>query len=94
MRPSDLAALILATGLEGNFGPGKCNRGIGSARGLDLGHVSEFTRPDAEVYHYNVGNGKVLKKVGFEHFATLKYGVWKNGKLADLELWGIVRPGL
>lgn len=54
----------------------------------------KFMRFDAEVYDYNLGSGKVLKKVGFEHLTTLKNAVWKDNKLAGLELWGLVRPGL
>jgi [ribosomal protein S5]-alanine N-acetyltransferase len=54
----------------------------------------KIVRLDAEVYDFNVGSGKVLKKAGFEHLTTLKCGVWKDGKLAGLELWGLVRPGL
>jgi ribosomal-protein-alanine N-acetyltransferase len=39
-------------------------------------------------------SGRVLRKVRFEHLTTLKCGIWNGGKLAGLELWGLVRPGL
>ena len=54
----------------------------------------KIVRLDAEVYDFNVGSGRVLQKVGFEQLATLKNAVWKDGKFAGLELWGMVRPGL
>jgi RimJ/RimL family protein N-acetyltransferase len=54
----------------------------------------KIVRLDAEVYDFNPGSGRVLQKVGFEHLTTLKYGIWKDGKLAGLELWGIVKPGV
>lgn len=54
----------------------------------------KIVRLDAEVFDFNVGSGKVLKKVGFELATTLKYAIWKDGRLADLEIWGTVRPGL
>ena len=49
---------------------------------------------DAEVHGFNPGSGRVLRKVRFEHLTTLKCGIWNGGKLAGLELWGLVRPGL
>ena len=54
----------------------------------------KIVRLDAEVHDFNPASGRVLRKVGFEHYTTLKCGIWKDGKLAGLELWGIVRPGL
>lgn len=54
----------------------------------------KIARLDAEVYGFNTGSKKVLRKVGFELLTTLKHAVWKDGKLADLDIWGMVRPGL
>ena len=54
----------------------------------------KIVRIDAEVHDFNPGSGKVLSKVGFTHLTTLDYAIWKDGKLAGLELWGMVRPEL
>lgn len=50
-----------------------------------------FRGSDAEMHDFNVGSGRVLRKVGFEHEGTLKWGIWKGGRLAGLEIWGLVR---
>jgi ribosomal-protein-alanine N-acetyltransferase len=54
---------------------------------VDLGDVSEDREVTvhAEVYDFNPGSGRVLK-VGFEHLTMRKYGIWKDGKLAGLEV--------
>jgi RimJ/RimL family protein N-acetyltransferase len=51
---------------------------------VDLGDVSEDREVTvhAEVYDFNPGSGRVLKKVGFEHLTMRKYGIWNDGKLA------------
>jgi hypothetical protein len=56
--------------------------------GVDLGDVSEDREVTvhAEVYDFNPGSGRVLKKVGFEHLTMRKYGIWNDGKLAGGEV--------
>ena len=49
----------------------------GSSRGFP-----KFVRIDAEMHDFNVGSGRALRKVGFEHEGTLKWGIWKGGRLA------------
>jgi [ribosomal protein S5]-alanine N-acetyltransferase len=58
------------------------------------GTFPKILRVEAEVYEFNGGSGRVLGKVGFVHKATLKCAVWKDGKVAGLEVWGMVRKGL
>jgi RimJ/RimL family protein N-acetyltransferase len=55
---------------------------------VDLGDVSEDREVTvhAEVYDFNPGSGRVLKKVGFEHLTMRKYGIWNDGKLAGGEV--------
>jgi len=54
----------------------------------------KIVRVEAEVYEFNGGSGRVLGKVGFVHEGTLRGAVWKDGKVAGLEVWGMVRKGL
>ena len=71
-------------------------------KGLMTEIVSEFVswiwenferiaRIEAEVHGFNVGSTKVLGKVGFEREGTLRCAVWKDGKLAGLEIWGLLK---
>jgi RimJ/RimL family protein N-acetyltransferase len=54
----------------------------------------KILRVEAEVFEFNRGSGRVLGKAGFLHEATLKCAVWKDGKVAGLEVWAMVRKGL
>jgi ribosomal-protein-alanine N-acetyltransferase len=54
----------------------------------------KIVRVEAEVYEFNGGSGRVLGKVGFVLEGTLRGAVWKDGKVAGLEVWGMVRKGL
>jgi [ribosomal protein S5]-alanine N-acetyltransferase len=54
----------------------------------------KIVRVEAEVYEFNGQSGRVLGKVGFVHEGTLRGAVWKDGKVAGLEVWGMVRKGL
>ncbi|KAN0096018.1 acyl-CoA N-acyltransferase [Hyaloscypha variabilis] len=51
-------------------------------------------RIEAEVHDFNRGSGRVLEKVGFVREGTLRCAVWKEGRLAGLEVWGLVREGV
>ena len=54
----------------------------------------KIVRVEAEVYEFNGQSGRVLGKVGFVHEGTLRGAVWKDGKVAGLEVWGMVRKGV
>jgi hypothetical protein len=58
---------------------------------VDLGDLAENCENRGRVYDFNKGSGRVLTKLRCEHITTLKCAVWKDGKLAGLELWGMVR---
>jgi [ribosomal protein S5]-alanine N-acetyltransferase len=51
-------------------------------------------RIEAGVHDFNKGSGRVLEKVGFVREGTLRAAVWKEGRLAGLEVWGLVREGV
>jgi ribosomal-protein-alanine N-acetyltransferase len=73
------------------WGQGIMTEVVGTFVGWVWRSFPKFVRIEAEVHDFNVGSGRVLKKVGFEHEGTLKWGIWKDGRLAGLEIWGLVR---
>lgn len=54
----------------------------------------DLTRLSALVYSWNPASAKVLQKAGFKHEGRQKMAVFKNGRLGDVDLFGLVRPGL
>jgi [ribosomal protein S5]-alanine N-acetyltransferase len=73
------------------WGKGIMTEVVGSFVGWVWREFPKIVRIEAEVHDFNEGSGKVLGKVGFEKEGTLKWGIWKDGKLAGLEIWGLVR---
>ncbi len=54
----------------------------------------ELVRLGANVFAWNEASAKVLKKAGFEYEGRQKVAVFKNGKLRDTVMLGLVRPGV
>jgi len=54
----------------------------------------ELARLSANVFGWNEASVKVLKKAGFEYEGRQKMSVFKNGKLGDMIMLGLVRPGV
>ncbi|KAE9371080.1 acyl-CoA N-acyltransferase [Stipitochalara longipes BDJ] len=54
----------------------------------------KIVRIEAEVHDFNLGSGRVLERSGFVREGVLRCSVWKEGRLAGLEIWGVVREGV
>jgi ribosomal-protein-alanine N-acetyltransferase len=48
-------------------------------------------RVEAHVYSGNAGSMRVLQKCGFREEGVLRGKVWKEGKVLDLHVWGLLR---
>ena len=54
----------------------------------------EMVRLSANVFAWNEASVKVLQKAGFAYEGRQKLAVFKNGKLGDTIMLGLVRPGV
>jgi ribosomal-protein-alanine N-acetyltransferase len=48
-------------------------------------------RVEASVFSGNAGSMRVLQKCGFREEGVLRGKVWKEGKVLDLHIWGLLR---
>lgn len=48
-------------------------------------------RVEASVFSGNAGSMRVLQKCGFREEGVLRGKVWKEGKVLDLHVWGLLR---
>ena len=53
--------------------------------------LDQVNRVEAHVYSGNAGSMRVLQKCGFGEEGVLRGKVWKEGKVLDLHIWGLLR---
>lgn len=53
-----------------------------------------LTRIEARVFGWNPASKRVLEKVGYSHEGTIRNGVYKDGKVTDEWVMGILREEL
>ena len=53
--------------------------------------LDQLNRVEAHVYSGNAGSMRVLQKCGFREEGVLRGKVWKEGKVLDLHVWGLLR---
>lgn len=58
---------------------------------ISASEAETVNRVEASVFSGNAGSMRVLQKCGFREEGVLRGKVWKEGKMLDLHVWGLLR---
>jgi len=76
------------------WGQGIMSEVVSAFVGWIWGRFRDVVRIEAEVHDFNKGSGRVLGRCGFVREGTLRCAVWKEERLAGMEIWGLLREGV